>query len=271
MSGKQPSVTEYERYYGLLGLKPGATDKDVATAYRTQALRLHPDKNRDDPHAQERFHELRAAYEILSDPEARKAYETLLELRREREVRRDRLDAKRRAMQDDLLGREREAKRVLREREDAEAALQARMDRLREQSLRADQEQKQSRTADEMASRTLLVSSTKGDGPLGITAVLQEYDPTVLVEPLRGPESTAVFADRSTAEMVLSLARASQLPSHLKLSWLTGRRPEEAPQEPVRSTVVQLDGRMALPKEASRPDYEASVLQRLRTAQRQKN
>lgn len=272
-SGKQPSVSEYERYYGLLGLKPGATDKDVATAYRTQALRLHPDKNRADPRAQERFHELRAAYEIISDPEARRAYETLLEMRRDREERRDKLDAKRRAMQDDLLEREREVKRVQREREDAEAALQARMDRLREQAMRAEQEQRQAKDSEEISSRTLLISSSRSDGPEALASILKAYDPSVLVEPLRGPEFTAVFNDRSTAEMVLSLSRAGSLPSHLKMSWLlTGRNQQENETAPkvAQRPAVQLDGRMALPKEACMPGYEASVIDRLRNAHRKR-
>lgn len=62
-------------YYQLLGVQPDANSEDIKLQYRKLALKLHPDKNRDDPNATERFQELQEAYEVLSDPEKRKAYD----------------------------------------------------------------------------------------------------------------------------------------------------------------------------------------------------
>jgi hypothetical protein len=62
-------------YYQILGVPPNANSEDIKNSYRKLALKLHPDKNRDDPNATERFQELAEAYEVLIDPERRQAYD----------------------------------------------------------------------------------------------------------------------------------------------------------------------------------------------------
>ncbi|KAI8976284.1 DnaJ-domain-containing protein [Trametes punicea] len=62
------------RYYDLLGVPVDATTEDIKKAYRRLAIKHHPDKNRDDPHAGERFKEIAIAYQTLSDPELRRKY-----------------------------------------------------------------------------------------------------------------------------------------------------------------------------------------------------
>ncbi|KAL4244778.1 DnaJ domain-containing protein [Abortiporus biennis] len=61
-------------YYELLGVPVDATSDDIKKAYRRLAIKFHPDKNRDDPHAEERFKEIAIAYQTLSDPALRKKY-----------------------------------------------------------------------------------------------------------------------------------------------------------------------------------------------------
>ena len=61
--------------YGILEIPETAGINDIKKAYRRLAKKLHPDKNKDDPNASERFSELGAAYEILSDPDKRKQYD----------------------------------------------------------------------------------------------------------------------------------------------------------------------------------------------------
>lgn len=64
-------------YYELLGVDPLATDQELKKAYRKKALLLHPDKNRDNPEeAHHQFSLVRAAYEVLSDPQERSWYDS---------------------------------------------------------------------------------------------------------------------------------------------------------------------------------------------------
>lgn len=62
-------------YYQILGVAPDASSDDIKLQYRKLALKLHPDKNQNDPQATEKFQELQEAYEVLSDPERRSAYD----------------------------------------------------------------------------------------------------------------------------------------------------------------------------------------------------
>lgn len=62
-------------YYATLGVKRDATDKEIKSAYRRLAKKVHPDANKDDPTAEAKFKELNEAYEVLSDTEKRQMYD----------------------------------------------------------------------------------------------------------------------------------------------------------------------------------------------------
>ena len=61
--------------YQQLGVKRGASDAEVKKAYRSLAKQLHPDRNKDNPKAAERFAKVTQAYDILSDKDRRAKYD----------------------------------------------------------------------------------------------------------------------------------------------------------------------------------------------------
>ena len=68
---------EYKDYYRTLGVTKTATAAEIKRAFRSLAREHHPDLRPDDPAAEARFKDVNEAYEVLSDPEKRKRYDTL--------------------------------------------------------------------------------------------------------------------------------------------------------------------------------------------------
>ena len=68
-------MADNREYYEVLGVSKGATDDEIKKAYRKLARKYHPDLNKDNPEAAEKFKEIGEAYEILSDKDKRARYD----------------------------------------------------------------------------------------------------------------------------------------------------------------------------------------------------
>ncbi|KAI0563073.1 Chaperone J-domain containing protein [Gracilaria domingensis] len=105
---------EGKRLYRAVGFDPGLqnvlllTQKDIARGYRQQALKWHPDRNRNDPTASKKFTEIFLAYETLSSSESRKKYDDAIAAARKHQERLNRMDSVRRRFREALEREEKE-------------------------------------------------------------------------------------------------------------------------------------------------------------------
>lgn len=70
-------AVEFKDYYQVLGVQKSASEDDIRKAFRKLARQYHPDVAKNKAQAEEKFKEINEAYEVLSDPEKRKKYDTL--------------------------------------------------------------------------------------------------------------------------------------------------------------------------------------------------
>jgi molecular chaperone DnaJ len=68
-------MPEKRDYYDVLGVSKEVSPEELKKAYRKKAVAFHPDRNKDDPSAEDKFKEVGEAYEVLKDPEKRAAYD----------------------------------------------------------------------------------------------------------------------------------------------------------------------------------------------------
>jgi curved DNA-binding protein CbpA len=97
--------------YKVLDILHDATDKDIRHAYRKKARTLHPDKNPNDPNAEEKFQCLQHVYEFLLHKGARKKYDETILKEKERTIEFSNLCNVRKKYKDDLEKREKEAQK----------------------------------------------------------------------------------------------------------------------------------------------------------------
>lgn len=69
------NTVDFKDYYQLLGVDRGADEKAIRSAFRKRAKEMHPDVNREDPKAEDKFKDLNEAYEVLSDTDKRSMYD----------------------------------------------------------------------------------------------------------------------------------------------------------------------------------------------------
>jgi len=138
-------VRSDQDFYALLGegIHEGSTEKEISRAYRRSALKHHPDQNPNDPNAVSRFHTLQIAYDVLSDPAARAAYDEARRAREARKRQNEMLEGRRRAMKEDLERRESGAFKRKRDEMEAEERLEQELRRLAEDGRRRRKEREE--------------------------------------------------------------------------------------------------------------------------------
>lgn len=142
-------------FYALLGegIHPGSNEKEISAAYRRAALKSHPDKNPNDPNAVARFHALQIAYDVLSDPAAKVAYDNARAAREARKRQNEMLEGRRRAMKEDLERREGTAFKRKRDEMDAEERLEQEIRRLAEDGRRRRKEREEALLREQTAEK----------------------------------------------------------------------------------------------------------------------
>jgi DnaJ family protein C protein 17 len=129
-------------YYKLLEVEYNSTHEEIRKQYRRKALKVHPDKN-PSPDAAALFHALSQAYEVLTDTQAKLAYDNVIKARVERKKKHEAMDSKRRAARDELEAREKAAKRRKTDEMEAEAKYKAELARMREDGGRRRREEEE--------------------------------------------------------------------------------------------------------------------------------
>ncbi|KAG2073118.1 DnaJ-domain-containing protein [Suillus decipiens] len=122
--------------YDLLGISQEATEAEIRTAYRTRSLKVHPDRNRNDPNAAQKFHALTTASTLLLDPLRRLALDAQLRLQAAKKQRFASYDNKRKAMVSELEEREQEFKKARMAKEQERTARESENSRIREEGRR---------------------------------------------------------------------------------------------------------------------------------------
>ncbi len=72
---KTENMTNKRDYYEVLGVARNASDEEIKKTYRRLAMKHHPDRNANDKSSEEKFKQIKEAYEVLSDNRKRSAYD----------------------------------------------------------------------------------------------------------------------------------------------------------------------------------------------------
>jgi hypothetical protein len=99
-------------YYERMGLELGASDEEIKKRYKELALKLHPDKNVDDPDAEQRFKELQETFMFLSSPESKSMIDTWAVERAKKQKLVDDMERKRKKREWEEMEADRHASRV---------------------------------------------------------------------------------------------------------------------------------------------------------------
>ncbi|KRT80316.1 Chaperone [Oryctes borbonicus] len=264
---------EDEDLYEILEVDASSSIHDIKKAYRKKALKLHPDKNPDNPNASLEFHKLSKILEILTDESARKAYDKVLKARKEAALRHRALDSKRQRLKENLEAREKSSVKFGKQKS-AEEILREEIERLRKEGSKQVEEEIESITRQIRREKNKMEDTwnssehrikirwkaEKGDPCNGgydqqlLHKFLSKYgDISVLIVSSKKNGSALVeFNSRRGAEMAVELEKGLAT-NPLQLEWLN----KPACNRPASSTIKDTD-------------YESLVLMKMRQAEERK-
>ncbi|KAK0221871.1 DnaJ domain-containing protein [Armillaria fumosa] len=202
--------------YELLNVELEADEKTIRTAYRQRSLKVHPDRNPNNPDAARKFHELNQAYELLLDPLRRLALDAKLRVKAAKAERFKSFDTKRKAFVEELEERERAFKKARMDKQKSEADQWQANEKIKDEGRRLREEKEKELRQREMNAKKVDVE----DEPPSI----QPNDTTVRVKfslsahpDLTTPEALAAvfapFGPTDTETIVLSLKASKKAPS----------------------------------------------------------
>ncbi|KAI0371925.1 DnaJ-domain-containing protein [Pilatotrama ljubarskyi] len=211
MASTEEDVNPYE----LLGLSLEASEQEIRTAYRQRSLKVHPDRNRGNPDAARKFHELHQAQELLLDPLRRMALDAKLRMKEARKARFAQYDAKRKGLVEELEERERALKKARTENEAQKKERWRENERIMEEGrkLREEREkelQRKEREREELERKTQGASNGLEPPSLGPLDTTVRVKYTLSTHPsLTSAESIAAllspFGPLDDSSIVLSL------------------------------------------------------------------
>ncbi|THU98541.1 DnaJ-domain-containing protein [Dendrothele bispora CBS 962.96] len=211
--------------YELLSVKPEATEQEIRKAYRQRSLKVHPDRNPNNPDAAKQFHELTQASELLLDPLRRLALDTKLRAKQARAERFKGYDNKRKHLLEELEEREREFKKSRVEKQKQEAAQFQEAEKIKEEGRRMVEE-KQKRMEQELEEQK--EKQRQAEQELQPPA-LEPTDTTIRIK-----WTVADHPDLSTPQAIASLFSSfGEIDTDSIV--LSLKSPKKAPQKPPKS------------------------------------
>ncbi|KAH8148176.1 uncharacterized protein LAJ45_07628 [Morchella importuna] len=236
------ATTSTTDFYTLLSIPTTETSPSaLRKAFRQQSLKWHPDKN-PDPAAAETFHLLTVAYDVLSDPGTRAAYDAARNARLARKRRTEAFDVDRRRMKEDLESRERGAKKARTEVEEAEEAFERMLGKLQKEGAELRRRREEALRAAAKEAEVEAEEEAEAEAPVGSTR-FTELDRTlkdVVVPPLTAPRegekekkfrtALVVFVSIVSAHAAVCEAssggRGGELAVFRDVTWASGKEPD---------------------------------------------
>lgn len=258
-------------FYSILGVKRDAGADEIKAAWRTKAKSVHPDQNRDDPQAHNRFAEIGRAYEVLKDPAKRSRYDQqrmkVEALEREQTIMQQRQAAREAA--EKAKQAKANAERVLEElaraeaeKAKADAAQAAKLKAAKEQEAKAKAEAK-AKTDAEAQDEAPAAASTAGADKSQTQGAASAQGPSV-GGPTSGPEEAAsrIFGDSPEAAAAAENLRREQEAAELSegMPLKPAISPLLAPIELFSSLVRRLRGTPPPPPEKAPDIFTEAVV-----------